>query len=80
VHPPAILADAQVVPNAPGALGGHIPSFPLAELFVASGNMPINRETLYFNLAEADINLGMGGGFAGMEPQGFQVTLNVVYI
>jgi hypothetical protein len=61
VHAPAILADTQAVPNVPGGLEGPIPSFPLAELFMASRNMPINQEMLYFNWAEVDINLGMGG-------------------
>jgi hypothetical protein len=44
---------------------------------VASGNVPINREMLYFNRAEVDINLGMGRQ-EGIEPQGFHVTFNVV--
>jgi len=61
MHAPAILTDAQAVPNVLRGLEGHIPSFPLAELFIASGDMPINREMLYTNWAEVDINLGMGG-------------------
>jgi hypothetical protein len=43
---------------------------------MSSGKMPINQEKLYFDLAEVDLGTG-AGGFAGMEPQGFQVTLNV---
>ena len=35
--------------------------FPLAGLFEASGNTPVNQEILYLNLAEVDINLEMGG-------------------
>jgi hypothetical protein len=48
----------------------------LEDSFVASRNVPINREMLYFNCAEVYINVGMGRQ-EGMEPQGFHVTFNV---
>jgi hypothetical protein len=57
---PATLTDTQAVPDVPRGLEGHVPSFPLAGLFEASRNTPINQEMLYLNLAEVDINLEMG--------------------
>jgi hypothetical protein len=57
---PATLTDAQDVPDVPRGLKGRVPSFPLAELFGASRNTPINQEMIYLNLAEVDINLEMG--------------------
>ena len=52
MHALVTLSSAQTVPDVPGGLKDHVPSFPLAELFVASGNMPINQEILYLNQAE----------------------------
>jgi hypothetical protein len=49
------------VPDVPGGLEGRVPFFPLAGLFEASANTPVNQEILYLNPAEVDINLEMGG-------------------